>query len=400
MEYVDGEDLRTIVDYLAPVPSNIAALLIMEIARGLEYTHAQNIIHRDIKPSNILISYDGDVKLIDFGVAKDDTSTRLTMTGLIVGTPAYMSPEQASGEPLSPQSDLYALGTLLYELLTGIKPFAGENHTEILAKITANRFTPAERINPDIPYRMRHVVRKALRNDRNRRYKNATELIYDLERCVSWQLRSRKKEVISRFLRQLDKNTQIPTDDSLKASIYVKGFSRGWRVLQYSVLTLVLYLTLLLGFQFKESELGYLRLYLPDSDLSFRVNEQESISTTDASPLIGPLLEGSHSIEVTHPTFAGTFLGYVNIIPGDTVGLHVGFEISRDSAQISILSSPMEAQVTLDGVELGPTPLFNKRVPSGTHQFKLTHPKCITQTHQVYIRSTEPYILNFQLRSR
>ena len=144
----------------SPVPPDIAAMIIMDIARGLEYTHAQNIIHRDIKPGNVLISYSGDVKLIDFGVAKDDTSTRLTMTGLIVGTPAYMSPEQASGAPLSPQSDLYALGTLLYELLTGIKPFTGEHHTEILAKITTSRYTPAERINPDIPRKLRHVLRK------------------------------------------------------------------------------------------------------------------------------------------------------------------------------------------------------------------------------------------------
>ncbi len=400
MEYVDGEDLRTIVDYLAPVPPDIAALLIMEIARGLEYTHAQNIIHRDIKPGNILISYEGDVKLIDFGVARDETSTRLTMTGLIVGTPAYMSPEQASGEPLTPQSDLYALGTLLYELLTGIKPFAGENHTEILAKITSNRFTAAERINPDIPYRLRRVIRKALRNDRERRYKNATEFIYDLEKCVSWQLRSRKKEVIARFLRKLDKNTQTPSDDSLKAAIYVKGFSRGWRVLQYAVFLLVIYLSVLTGLQFRDSELGYLRLFLPDAELAYRIDQKSRFTTNAASPLVGPLLQGAHRVEVSHPEFDGIFLGFARILPGDTVRMHVGFEIARDSARVSILSLPMGARVLVNGVQIGNTPLFNAAVPAGSYRFELRHPECENEIHTVNIRSTQPYILNFHLKSR
>ncbi|HHE55508.1 MAG TPA: serine/threonine protein kinase, partial [Caldithrix abyssi] len=104
MEHVDGENLQTVIEHLSPIPANIAMLIALDIARGLEYTHTRNIIHRDIKPSNILISYDGNVKIIDFGIARDDLSTRLTLTGMIVGTPAYMSPEQANGDSLTPKS--------------------------------------------------------------------------------------------------------------------------------------------------------------------------------------------------------------------------------------------------------------------------------------------------------
>ena len=110
MEYVDGKDLRTIIDYAAPLKPPIAALIIREVAKGLEYTHTKNIIHRDIKPSNIIIAYTGDVKLIDFGVAKDETLSKLTVTGMIVGTPSYMSPEQANGDRLGKESDIYSLG--------------------------------------------------------------------------------------------------------------------------------------------------------------------------------------------------------------------------------------------------------------------------------------------------
>jgi len=399
MEHVEGEDLRTVIDFLSPVPPDIAAMLIMEIARGLEYTHAQNIIHRDIKPGNVLISYSGDVKLIDFGVAKDDTSTRLTMTGLIVGTPAYMSPEQATGEPLSPQSDLYALGTLLYELLTGIKPFTGEHHTEILAKITSNRYTPAERINPDIPHKLRRVLRRALRQERDKRYKNATEFIHDLENCISWQLRSRKKAVIAHFLRQLDKNIEVQSDDSIRAAMYIKGFGRIWSIMQNVVLILAAYIAVLFGFQFKSSELGYLKLNLPDTGLMYQVDDQKPHLSDSADPLIGPLLSGPHRVKVTNPEYGGTYINFCQIAASDTLSLNIKFDSRQDSAKISLLSNPSGADAYLDRVFIGKTPLMQTYTSPGHHFIEIRHPDYTPEQHDITIRASEPYTLSFQLKS-
>jgi serine/threonine-protein kinase len=142
MEFVDGHDLRDIIDFSAPLPPSVAALIIREVAKGIEYTHNKSVIHRDIKPSNILISHHGEIKLIDFGVAKDETPSKLTLTGMIVGTPSYMSPEQANGDPLGPQSDIYSLGVLLYEMLTGVKPFLGDTKkvSSLLQKNTIVKF--------------------------------------------------------------------------------------------------------------------------------------------------------------------------------------------------------------------------------------------------------------------
>jgi serine/threonine-protein kinase len=180
MEYVDGYDLHDILDYMSPLSPIISALLIREIAKGLEYTHNKNVIHRDIKPSNILISKDGDVKLIDFGVAKDEAPSKLTITGMIIGTPSYMSPEQANGEKINHQSDIYSLGVLFYEILTGFKPYSGDTNTEIFAKISKGKFASPMKYRSDIPLKLTKVIKKCLHKNRDKRYKNATELIRDI----------------------------------------------------------------------------------------------------------------------------------------------------------------------------------------------------------------------------
>jgi len=162
MEYVDGDDLRKIIDYMSPVPPVIAALIIRDVANGLVYTHSKNIIHRDIKPSNLLISHQGEVKLIDFGVAKDEAPSKLTMTGMIVGTPSYMSPEQANGDRISGQSDIYSLGVLLFEMITGYKPFIGDTNTEILMNIVRGKYPSPRKYNRDLPLRLVRIVKKCI----------------------------------------------------------------------------------------------------------------------------------------------------------------------------------------------------------------------------------------------
>ena len=372
MEFVDGEDLRTIIDYMSPIPAALAGLLILEIVRGLEYTHARNIIHRDIKPGNILVSYSGDVKLIDFGVAKDDFSTRLTVTGMIVGTPAYMAPEQANGEPLTASSDLFSIGILLYELLTGVKPFYGENSTEILSKIVRNKYIPVERLNPEIPRPFRKIVRKAIHRDHKHRYQNATEMINDLEKAIPLQTRSDKKTVISRFLKDLDKTRQSSQTDSVKLEVFSAMPSWGWRGARIVLLTLMFFLLGFQGLRFHDRQLGYLQISSNEAGFLVSVDNRAETAESSAQAKIGPFLKGLHRVRVQNANAPGILDAEVMLRPNEIAHLHMGPAVKTDSAEIAVASNPDQARLYIDGVFQGLTPLSDLKLNIGKHDIKIT----------------------------
>ena len=370
MEYVDGEDLRTIIDHMAPLPPHIAALIILGIARGLEYTHTRTIVHRDIKPSNILVSFTGGVKLIDFGIAKDDVSTRLTMTGMIVGTPTYMSPEQANGETPSDQSDLFSLGIILYEALTGLKPFYGENNTEVLTKIIRNKFIPPEHINPNIPHALRKIVKKALRKEQSKRYQNATEFIHDLEVFIPWQLRSKKKDVLSQFLRKLDKTTPS-SEESLKMAVYSAIPAWSWRLARGVLVILFLFL---LGFQtvkFTESRLGYVLLKQMRPSVSFSLDNKEPEETNGRLKLIGPLLAGTHRFTLNDKKNGQTQIYFLNVSASDTAEISLQPARSLKTAQLAFSSQPEDAAILIDGHPIGRTPHSEVELIPGKHRIQI-----------------------------
>ena len=400
MEYVDGEDLRTIIDYMAPLPAELAGLLILEIVHGLEYTHARNIIHRDIKPGNILVSYGGDVKLIDFGVAKDDVSTRLTLTGMIVGTPAYMAPEQANGEPLSATSDLFSTGILLYELLTGIKPFIGENNTEILAKIVRNKYIPAHRINPEIPRPFRKIIKKAIHKDQKHRYQNATEMINDLERAISWQTRSTKKTVIGRFLKDLDKTRETSGTDSIKMQVFAAMPSWGWTIFRTALGMLIAWLLLFQGIRFNERQLGYVELHGHADNYAVQIDKADAKSLPSKRAIFGPLMKGMHSIRVFRPQTPGVFVADININAQDTCRVNVPKVTVSDSAQISIISEPWGAQVFINEQLFGRTPIDSLRLAPGTHMLRFNKVDFLPRTVNLELESGQFYAFQFKLQNR
>jgi serine/threonine protein kinase len=190
MELVTGEDLSHL---LARGISVLQAMRIAEeVAEALEEAHRSGIIHRDIKPSNIVINERGQVKVLDFGLAKlyrepspvtEDSptiATSATAEGTVLGTPAYMSPEQAREAPLAPRSDLFALGAVLYECLTGRRAFAGANSVEILASVLHVDPAAAVAVNARVPPALDAVVAKALAKDPDARYQSAAEMLADL----------------------------------------------------------------------------------------------------------------------------------------------------------------------------------------------------------------------------
>jgi serine/threonine protein kinase len=191
MEMLTGEDLADILARERVLSPARATRIVYQVARALDATHRKGIVHRDLKPENIyLISVDGVsdvVKVVDFGVAKmsdlDNVSGRkLTRTGMLFGTPEYMSPEQAAGKPFDHRVDVYALGAIFFELLTGRVPFEGENFMEVLAKHGSDRVPTLTEINPGtrVSYELERIVARALCKDPGERYQTMGELANDL----------------------------------------------------------------------------------------------------------------------------------------------------------------------------------------------------------------------------
>jgi serine/threonine-protein kinase len=181
MEYVDGRELNELVaDGIGGVLSLDSALdLVRQIAIALDYAHAQGIVHRDIKPSNIIVTRDGRAKIADFGIAKLSLA-EVTLSGNLLGTPAYMSPEQISGKPIDGRSDLFSLGVIAYWLLTGEKPFQGDSITEISLQIATQDPRPPSAVDPALSQDVDHVLHRALAKNPDQRYQHGREMAADI----------------------------------------------------------------------------------------------------------------------------------------------------------------------------------------------------------------------------
>lgn len=223
MEYVDGIDVSEILKTQGPIPAVVCALITREVARGLEHMHAHSIIHRDIKPSNVRLSTEGGVKLMDFGIAKqeDEAAHRnLTATGVIIGTPSYMSPEQATGDRLTTQSDIYSVGTMMYELLCGNKPYAAETNLALVTLIAQGKFVPLREKNPHVPPQLAAIVHRAMEKDLSRRYTTIGDLIHDLNDFIQSMSQSELTERLRRFYTAVTKGPYEPSlFDDLPAPI-------------------------------------------------------------------------------------------------------------------------------------------------------------------------------------
>jgi eukaryotic-like serine/threonine-protein kinase len=183
MEFLDGRTLKELIVSRGAAPVNVAIEYARQILSALRFAHRHGIVHRDIKPHNVLVDSEGRVKVTDFGIARAGTS-QMTETGSIVGTAQYLSPEQARGGEIDPRSDLYSLGVVLYELLTGKTPFDGETPVEIAMKHLSNPPQPPSKLRSDIPPELDQVVMRALAKNPDDRYQNAEEMEADLERVA------------------------------------------------------------------------------------------------------------------------------------------------------------------------------------------------------------------------
>ena len=183
MEYLEGESLEKLVARKAALPLGTKVSYVIQTSRALDFAHRRGIIHRDVKPANIVVTGDGVVKVVDFGIARiADTSK--TQTGAMLGTLAYMAPEQLRGQYADAQGDIWALGVVLYELLAYQRPFTGDNHAAVLLSILQNEPPPIRQIVPECPVALESILSRALRKDHRERYSTMAAFLKDLEKIA------------------------------------------------------------------------------------------------------------------------------------------------------------------------------------------------------------------------
>jgi serine/threonine-protein kinase len=184
MEFIEGVELRSIIGEGRVLPVTQAVSIAAQVAEGLAYAHEHGVVHRDIKPANIMVVPDGPVKITDFGIARMRAATdELTQTGMMLGSPKYMSPEQVIGKRADQRSDIFSLGVILYEMLTGGGPFHGENVTALMYQIV-NFAPPApSAVNAAVPELLDFIVAKMLAKPLEERYQTAADLAQDLRNC-------------------------------------------------------------------------------------------------------------------------------------------------------------------------------------------------------------------------
>jgi TonB family protein len=233
MEYIAGKDLRSIMRLARKEKKNLAVaqavLIAMKLLSGLNYAHRKkgfnnenlNIVHRDVSPQNVLISYEGEVKLVDFGIAKAAAKNSITLTGALKGKILYMSPEQAWGQPVDRRSDIFSVGTLLYEMLTGKRVFIADNEMAILQKVRDWNPPPPSAVNARISSRLDAIILKAMEKDPDKRYQTAEEMREELDRFLQYEKPPKKLMDLGFFMRALFKEeiqAEMPEllDDSLE----------------------------------------------------------------------------------------------------------------------------------------------------------------------------------------
>ena len=180
LEFVDGATLSELLERFSRLPPEVALYILQEVLKGLQHAHENHLVHRDVKPSNVLIGRNGEVKIADFGIATGGTFTRLTQTGMVVGTPDYMSPEQASGQPPDHRTDLFAAGIVLFEMLAGRHPFKSDNQAATLRRIIDCEYEPLFEVNPTILPELETLTLNLMEADPARRYQSANDALKDL----------------------------------------------------------------------------------------------------------------------------------------------------------------------------------------------------------------------------
>jgi serine/threonine-protein kinase len=254
MQYIEGGSLQATLERVAArgelVGTRQALAIIGEMADALHVAHNAGIIHRDIKPSNILIRLDGAPVLVDLGIAAVAGGPKLTQTGTLIGTPHYMSPEQASGKPLDGRSDIYSLGIILYELLSGRRPFEAEDPLAVLHKQVYEEPVPLHNLQPDLSPQTGDVVHRAMQKDPDYRFPTAADLRQAIHQAIQAEGGTGVMTPAGVWRPQPTDDYRLSTSKIVRPSILATGEARPRRAWPYALLPAILFFLLLAAYRF------------------------------------------------------------------------------------------------------------------------------------------------------
>ncbi len=298
MEYLEGEDLHQIIRKKSTLTIEHTVNIVSSIADSLDYLHKKNLIHRDIKSSNIIITKEGRVVLTDFGIARAMTGSKLSRTGSVVGTPEYMSPEQADGLGADQRSDLYSLGVVLYECLSGCLPFSGENPVSTIYKIINTPPPPLSKFDVSIPIWLQSIVEKSLSKNPQNRFTTGKEF--------STAIKARKRVkvteggIVSSKTRKIDRNKQgnlLPKNSQQAANTkYVKKRENSLGIV-YGLGSIIVILLLLITFiLIKDSGISTSRSKVVSGDNRFKELNQSDIVNIKTLLSSGDILLQSNNL--------------------------------------------------------------------------------------------------------
>ncbi|HVV83749.1 MAG TPA: serine/threonine-protein kinase [Kofleriaceae bacterium] len=322
MEYVAGIDLYDLLDRCGRLPFDVAAIVALQVARALDYIHFRGIVHRDIKPANVMMARQGGVKLMDFGIARDKSFEDLTEVGTGIGTPSYMSPEQILGDKLDARSDLFSLGIVLYQMVTGGKPFVEDEERSVMHKIRLERHARVRKLNPDVPRELERIIDRCLEKQPRDRWRSAQHLVMALERFLARYVDMNYHARLVMFLRNQGVITQLEADEyvspqagaagALQPNIAAVTVTRRALTVHAVALGVVM---LMLGL-IHVAPLGAAPVAAPAPAPAVRYGHLRvtaypwAVVTVDgrelgATPLADPLrlTEGRHTIHLVHPWY-------------------------------------------------------------------------------------------------
>jgi eukaryotic-like serine/threonine-protein kinase len=221
-EYVDGENLKSLLEREGPLPEREAVELGLQIARALGFAHEHGLVHRDVKPQNVLLNGDGQAKVTDFGIARSlDVHGGLTQTGTVMGTSDYIAPEQARGQRVDAQSDIYSLGAVLYELLTGEVPFPGDNFVAVAMRHINEPAPSVRERRPELSPRLDAAIRRAMAKDPRERFRSMDELCAELNACLEPETAvSGARTMVTTPPRRLRRRRRQPRPPAARPSVW------------------------------------------------------------------------------------------------------------------------------------------------------------------------------------
>ncbi|MFQ5865022.1 MAG: PEGA domain-containing protein [bacterium] len=414
MAYYEGETLKKKIER-GPVKIQEAINIVIQIASGLAIAHEQGIVHRDIKPANILITKEGFVKIVDFGLVKLAGATRITRTGTTLGTPAYMSPEQVNCAEVDHRSDIWSLGVILYELLTNRLPFEGDYEMAILYAILHEEPVRVSQYNSDIPSGMEQIINKTLEKQVANRWASVQELLHDLRKCQSSLKSDAQEQTKTEPQRDLPtpekgvtkKRETVPSyephEDKKRINLLSKTSTRRITLTIALILILgILGITYLRNIQKNQiSEQGYINLQSNPAGALISLNGEPIGARTPQR--LGPLEKGTYEVVLTLEGFESWSKNF-SIAKNDTlthaaqlVPIREAQKIKQPSEMLKktrgslfVDSEPQGALVYLNDKSTGQkTPYSFNELRAGQYEVRLSLAGFLDKVTEVVIKPSE-----------